>query len=1081
MKRLLLSVMLLLAASTNFAQTWTVGEEITDKVAWGNLSFQDDPFDYWKLESSKGSFTQTGGLFEVYDGADVDLYQIVKLPAGLYRLECQGYYRCGNSWADDPSVFNTSDWQDNALLYVSNGAYDIESEAFTVGRTFKTPLMPRLFDTQSEQIYTMPEGEASWDMSDGFYEAAGTWGPCSVPGSLAWFSAGKYQPYNEDGVKYNTVTFFLTEDGYAKLGVSKKEIRSADSFMATNFRLYYEGEAGEAAELMALQDEVAEYYTRIEALENSYGEGLIYTVINDAMMEFDDQFGIIENLTKEQCAEALAALKLIDEQAQAASAAYKKLEAVMKDMNILLNSTDYEGKAAFTEAVADADALLDPNYEIQEGDSFDTFQKAYEKICAARFAYLLTQTPVNGAYNFSATINNPFFCDNEYTPTWDAEANCYKYNDEIENTYATIQEQDYKAALSNNPDWIDFASNVAITQKDVEGQWVINTTTWHGSGFDAITMQHSYTAIGGWTASPTGNAEIMYQTITGLPNGYYSMSGLMCNAGAEVSPLQYVFIEADGVTEKANLTQKGDPWWGGGRDVWRQSVWQKLNTNMVYVSDGKAKIGSSSDAFYATTGFQLYYYGENPDFDLILAPSIAAVKSSIETLLFAGDKAAANAILAQIPETVDSQEAYQKALATIAEASDYVVAANNAVNAFNNNTLDAFSKLAESYEEGTDENAIVVQAYITALGVGENETDTYHTAEAVAADYDAYVLYLAYLGEAKKIDDADVASVIAEQVAYLKDNYADAAQLEQFKILLSAPYNKAVIASIGGAGATENAPADATALIVNPTFNEGTKGWNGELTVDNELKNAERYNTDFDVHQTIYNLPAGAYRITVNAFYRDGDMQSAYNNWIYIAYEDVESWENANVVLYANTSGSETATVIQSIATARYYEPSFTEYISEWRVAEEGDEHGDDVLEPVYTYIDMDNIAFPFDAKVDDLGNVFYFPNSMRGAEAVFSKNDGNYLNTVTVMVAEGESLTFGLKKNTTVGNDWCMFDNFRLEYLGTAVPTSITTKPTDSAVSAVYSVSGVRQNGLQKGVNIVKMSDNTVRKIFVR
>jgi hypothetical protein len=101
-----------------------------------------------------------------------------------------------------------------------------------------------LFLNYPEQIYedTVKEG---WDMSDGNYGEKG-WGPCSVPGSLMWFQAGLYAPYNEDGVKYNVVKFFLTEDGYVKLGVTKIDPRSADSFMVTNFKMYYEGEAGEA-------------------------------------------------------------------------------------------------------------------------------------------------------------------------------------------------------------------------------------------------------------------------------------------------------------------------------------------------------------------------------------------------------------------------------------------------------------------------------------------------------------------------------------------------------------------------------------------------------------------------------------------------------------------------------------------------------------------------------------------------------------------------------------------------------------------------------------------------------------------
>lgn len=47
--------------------------------------------------------------------------------------------------------------------------------------------------------------------------------------------------------------------------------------------------------------------------------------------------------------------------------------------------------------------------------------------------------------------------------------------------------------------------------------------------------------------------------------------------------------------------------------------------------------------------------------------------------------------------------------------------------------------------------------------------------------------------------------------------------------------------------------------------------------------------------------------------------------------------------------------------------------------------------------------------------------------------------------------------------------------------PTGIETiKPTDNAqATAIYDVNGVRQNSLTKGINIVKMSDGTTKKII--
>ena len=162
-KALLLTSCLLLGMTKLSAQVpdaskWKVGDDITDQVSWGNLSFENDPMDFWKFESTKGSTTKTGGLFECYDGENADLYQYVQLPAGMYKVECQGYYRCGTSWDDDPNSYgDESRWEDNAEIYVQNGTYDITSDKFTGGRSFSNPLMPRLFDFQDTKIYDMHE------------------------------------------------------------------------------------------------------------------------------------------------------------------------------------------------------------------------------------------------------------------------------------------------------------------------------------------------------------------------------------------------------------------------------------------------------------------------------------------------------------------------------------------------------------------------------------------------------------------------------------------------------------------------------------------------------------------------------------------------------------------------------------------------------------------------------------------------------------------------------------------------------------------------------------------------------------
>ena len=1158
MKKILLSASLLLASMmTAFAQNapdasqWQKGDEISSQVGFGNLSFEEPDFDSWTLESSTGSFTKTGGLFEVYSGSDVDLYQYVQLPAGMYKVECQGYYRIGTSWDFDPKTFGTADWVDEAQLYVQNGAYDIESEAFTAGRTFKTPLMPRLFLNQQTQLYedeeyTIEDGEkkytAGWNRSDGNYGEGKGWGPCSVPGSLIWFQAGLYAPYVDEDyedtkIKYNTTDFFVTEAGYVKIGVSKIATRADDSFMVTNFKLYYQGEVNPAtAELLALQAEVQEYYDQIKKIKSKYSEGMIYSLIDDAISDFEDEYGTPDEIEAEDIDDAKDYLIDLIAKAQAAEASLTQLQKLLPTAQLLYNTTDYAGKADYEAAITAANNCLDPNYEMTEDDDFDSFKKAYENLVTARITYLLTQEKVNGAYDFSSAINYPFFCNNEYTPKWDATDGCFKYTDDIETTWvATYAEKSVKEVMSAHPDWIDIASNVTWTQKSgVTGEWIFNHQIrdgWMG-GIDNVTMQHGYTAVGAWSANPTGGYQEMRQTITGLPAGYYAMGALFINAGANPAEYnQYVYISAgaepdDATMEKAQFTHKNERWWWGTDQTqfWRTSDWESLRTNMIQVGeDGTVTIGSRSNGFYAVTGFQLYYYGETPDFAALVNPSLLAAQANVEAnLLWAGDKAAANAILAAVdPEAITDGAGYQAALEAIAKANAYVATASAVVNAFNDPKTGNLAKFEALEAQQTDPNAIaIVQcAWATTLAIGDGDNDTYELATQNDKDYAAYVHYLDYrsaMGDL--INNAEVKKVIDEQNAYLFVNFANDQELPELEKALATPYNKALLESLNASGASLDNPVDITALLINPKFDEGTKGWMGEPTVTGdaiaeELGAAEKWNCDFDVYQTIYSLPAGCYKVECQALYRDaGDATKAYDNWWYTAMFDMDMWVEeglANARLYANQQ----ATIIGSIAAEIFTEPTMNAFRDKTVKSEEGDENGNELwldhwivtdsltAQPLLTDEDkriqetgeasgtewkwltvaVDPNGWYWDTKVDDVGDISYYPASLMGASKRFAQSPEAYKTEVVTMVEEGGSLQLGVKNVALIANHWCVFDNFKLYYLGTEAPTGINEAKANGAkaVAGYFSLNGAKQNGLQKGFNIVKMQNGDVRKVY--
>ncbi|MDO5481608.1 MAG: hypothetical protein Q4F47_00970 [Bacteroidaceae bacterium] len=1036
-KTLLLASLLLASVTSAFAQvpdasSWKEGDEITDQIGWGNLNFTNNPMDYWTITETRSSgHNVTMGLAEVYDGENVDLYQYVELPAGTYKVECQGYYRFGTSWADDPNSFGTVDWQDLAFLYVQNGTYDLTDSTFTAGRTFQTPLMPRLFEQVESQQFTLEEGMADW-MGDGNYTQNGMncWGPSSVEGSLVWFANGYYLPYNVDGVKYNTTSFFLTEPGYIKVGISKIEPKGADSFMATNFKMYYMGPADEATELLALQDEVAEYYNKVNDIMDAAGGGMLYTLLSDALMAFDEDYGNFADMDKETCLVAKEAAIALYEQAAGVQGTVAALEEAVKSMTLLAEKTGFAGKAEFDALIEAANNCLDPDYEMTEEDDFDTFQKAYENLMAGRVIYLQSNgADANGAYDFTSLVAYPWFCNPEYEPTWDAENNVWVPNQAaLDAGWSNYDDVD--GTGKGKDDATPIADKVTISNKtDVIGQW------YQRNNGLVIYWNDNLTCAKKWDMPHTDETiREVAQKIVNVPNGYYRLKALaqtwMNDWSADQPCKNHIYIESGENSSMSAYLEPGG-WWG--KDI---NQWKELETEMIQVTNGEILISGRDNGFAAVTGFRLYYYGETPNFTAILAPSLQAAKDNATTLTWAGDIAAVNAILATIPETIEGQEAYQAAVEAIAEVNAYVSAANAAIN--NWKAIDDFNNLLTAQVEGSTEATIVEVALMYAIGLGEGENDTYLDAIASGNDYTAYVNYLAYrAGMGELINDAAIATVIAEQNTYLTANYADAAKIEEFKAALATPYNKALLSSLGIDKASETNPVDVSVLLVNPKFEEGTKGWDGEITVDTIQDIAERWNCDFNVSQTINSLPAGCYQIQAQIFYRDGgDATTAYNNWYYTAAEDMEFWENKNVLFYAN----ERDTAVVSLASETFTD-QMTQYISGWK---EADEFVGDVVvyEPVWVYqADAAEDAknnHPWDQIVDDLGEIYYYPNSVQGSAHRFAKNPEAYINKIEVMVEEGGSLTFGIKNTAFIGSHWCVFDNFKLYYLGTEAPTAI-------------------------------------------
>ena len=240
---------------------------------------------------------------------------------------------------------------------------------------------------------------------------------------------------------------------------------------------------------------------------------------------------------------------------------------------------------------------------------------------------------------------------------------------------------------------------------------------------------------------------------------------------------------------------------------------------------------------------------------------------------------------------------------------------------------------------------------------------------------------------------------------------------------------------------------DVSDLIVNANYDpeKGSKdetrieGWT--TTAMNGYKQySVSYNrAPFELYQDLSGLPAGFYKATVHTYYRAG-------------YYDEEEARVANgeethlTTLYATTSLGNYTTPVMNL-----YEGA----------------------------ADTD-----LDVKCYTLSNGKFAPDGTTPTVAFFAA--GYYLNEIEFEVGEDGKARIGLSKTEVLANDYEVVGEWKLYYYKSGAPVAIegvaAEEISEPAVPvAFFSVSGARLNAPQKGINIVRMSNGTVRKVLVK
>ena len=478
------------------------------------------------------------------------------------------------------------------------------------------------------------------------------------------------------------------------------------------------------------------------------------------------------------------------------------------------------------------------------------------------------------------------------------------------------------------------------------------------------------------------------------------------------------------------------------QEVFKSNPGNYLNTVTCYVGeDGKLRVGmrlagvTRNESWVAFDNFQVIYQGlDNQE------GAVAALQAKINEAKQVGSDGS------QMP--LDVQELLQ---ATVLEAEE-VVKGEVSARLFK----ETMAALSAAIEQGRTSIELLKEM---------DRQVVRHDQAYNEGSYDSY-------GQ----DDVDALLNVVYEVMDVIDggSFESVGMVEQYIADMNNAYGKMKQSAIDFSAASKDEPLDVTVLLENPSFQQEDEegnvvfnydGWKVEVSNNPEGASANDSVFEFfnnlqaDIHQGLYSMKQGYYRVKVYGCYRYGDLIRA-------ATAHRDGTEKLLASLYAKTETDDFATPLASL------------------------------LECVH-----DGLLSPEDALLPDS----LFPGSDRTYHCVADRRLGiraamtwgYYEVDKPFYVKEGESVAIGVRKDDGLVNDWVCIDDFSLEYLGdgdankpddfvSSVEEAVADGKATVVASEWYTVNGLRvAEPKQRGIYIRrdKMSDGTAKavKLMVR
>ena len=734
-----------------------------------------------------------------------------------------------------------------------------------------------------------------------------------------------------------------------------------------------------------------------------------------------------------------------------AVAEMENVDAILAKMEDLLRSTNYPGKAAFEEAYQRIMAYRDS--EGAEGiDVAAQILGVAEEATDAMKAYFITQeASAEQPADFSIFIKNPWFISAKAEPV--NEDGMWVFPNAL-NEDGT---DNYTEGSAESPD--------------------LTSDGWYIAGADGgdqrLNWQRGRSCWNAWNNN-FYNTLAVAQDITGLPNGYYTVSCDLITQGGCLND-QHVFAKSIAQKKTSDpLTTEG----------WDYNEWETVAMNAdqkVLVVDGKLTIGaegtgtgSGATGWFLATNFHLYYLGAAPE---------EAVKAALnEKVLAANELAAAMHFKAD-------QKALNDSIAKFANNADYVEALTG-LSAAMDNAEKSQAKWEEYVpEDGTVEGKTLPTVQMT---LKKNGGDGYGAAEDIVQYAYDYVMGWAAGDTASYVYFDDTVDLLKNYLNTYTPAYNNAAEIaaaatstgkasleavmnEQKAALLSEMKDKVTVDAFveelnGIAALTEKQniydnpnATDYTAFIQNPNL-EAETGWvfdkgngntnttSGQWFDGGSTRYIDSYNSGglqgYIAQQLITGLPNGTYTVGV---YTRTPAEGAY---VFTAPAEEKTWVEIPLNYYQTyTETGEDTTVVAS-----------DKYGPMWEEAKVAIESGS------YT----------------ELQDQIYNANGSNGRgwqhqemAGIVVTNHELLIGTAAGSEALGTPKVFAGAWYSVGG--WTLTLTAKGDNTGWDGPIASGIKVANAAVEAVdgiYTLSGVRTNQLQRGLNIV-VSGGKARKVL--